>query len=148
MSGSNNIIPFSVVKAKAARSSPPAEEEIDAKRRQRNDKRVKFRKCKKQYREFGGGYRKRAADITNPNRLATIEIDKAKWRSPEYRETIAATVLKVLLESRVIGIGVSPPGLYRFVGGRRERLSDRMIQSCLAKHLNFTRNAMSLRPPP
>ena len=46
MSGSNNIIPFSVVKAKAARSSPPAEEEIDAKRRQRNDKRVKFRKCK------------------------------------------------------------------------------------------------------
>ena len=126
--------------------APPIDDPdiVHAKQQQRY---AKWHQWKSEVRRYGGGHRKQVGDVTHYNTIATIEIDKVKWRELEYREAKAAEVLEALLRSGVIKVGSSRRGLYRFCKSGWGHMSDRMIRQCLNQHLTFTRDGIPVHPP-
>jgi hypothetical protein len=108
---------------------------------------LKWTTWKHEVKRWGGGHRRPDGKF-NSAALADIAVDKQRWREPAYRTAMATTVLELLFENRLIGIGVRTPRLYWFNDGKwKHRSSDRLINRMLAKYFNFVRDGEALRPP-
>ena len=115
---------------------------VYAEQRQRH---FKYQQWRYSQRRWGGGHRKPDGKL-NPDAIATFDISRTEWSKTEYRQSLAAEIVKALLAAGKIGIGRL--GLYQFRKGVWKHQSDRMIIQRLNENINFTRDGhIPVKPP-
>jgi hypothetical protein len=115
---------------------------------EKHKRRAKWRAWQQQWQRYGGGHRKRDG-LINPAAIGHFDIDKVKWRDPEYRKQLATAIVALLFKHRRIAIANSRPHwIYRKVGNDWKHASDRQIKACINQHLSLTRSwDIPVQPP-